>query len=55
MALTSASDSSHGWRAPQSGTLKYPPAWEKIASDFFDTAPAFPSAKSGVFADCAGA
>jgi hypothetical protein len=26
--------------------------WEKIASDFFDTAPAFPAAKSAVFAAC---
>jgi hypothetical protein len=25
---------------------------EKIASDFFDTAPAFPAAKSAVFAAC---
>jgi hypothetical protein len=28
---------------------------EKIASDFFDTAPGFPAAKSVVFAACAGA
>jgi hypothetical protein len=28
---------------------------EKIASDFFDTAPAFPAAKSVVFAACPGA
>jgi hypothetical protein len=32
-----------------------PPSPEKIASDFFDTAPTFSAAKSVVFAACLGA